>query len=314
MLSKKKPPPQEFFDAERPAAGSQRVGIRLGELALEIHGLDEALAGALATRYAPYADRETVGVGAVDIRFGLEEIEYFIDPPATPRFNEVRLEYDVERKRVRYLGYRVAGWFDVDGGNGVVLLARGSFEPPVSALENYVRSCVAWQAATRGGALVHAASAIWQDGGYLFYGESGAGKSTLCENTRRARVVTDDLSLLLPDSDGALKLIGSPFRGTYTGGEPVEGAYPVRAGFRLLRGDRPEVREVPRVRALSEFVGNLPFVAESFTRRPDLFASIHEAMAPIPLAHLYFTRDDRYWDAIEASGIGRPGGRNSSIG
>ena len=35
-----------------------------------------------------------------------------------------------QQGRVRYMGYRVAGWFDIDGAGGEVLLARGSFEPP----------------------------------------------------------------------------------------------------------------------------------------------------------------------------------------
>ena len=60
-----------------------------------------------------------------------------------------------------------------------VLLARGEYEPADRAIENYIRAAVAWRAAERGGALIHAASAAWEGRGYLFYGESGAGKSTL---------------------------------------------------------------------------------------------------------------------------------------
>ena len=60
------------------------------------------------------------------------------------------------------------------------------------------RAAVAWQAACRGGALVHGASAVRRDRAYLFYGESGAGKSTLSACNRRATVVSDDLSLVLP--------------------------------------------------------------------------------------------------------------------
>ena len=53
---------------------------------------------------------------------------------------------------------------------------------------------------------------------------------------------------------------------------------------------------------LGQLVGNLTFVAEAFDRRPDLFASVERAFATTPLAHLHFTRDDSYWDAIAAAG------------
>jgi len=166
-----------------------------------------------------------------------------------------------------------------------------------------VRAAVAWQAASRGGALVHAASAVHRGGGYLFFGPSGAGKSTLSAANRRARVVSDDLSLVLPGAEGSLELVGSPFRGTYEGGEPVEGRFPLRAGFRLIQADEPAVTEVSRPRVLGELVGNLPFVAEEFKSRPDLFRRVTEAFQAVPLRHLAFAKDERYWDAIEAAGL-----------
>ena len=139
--------------------------------------------------------------------------------------------------------------------------------------------------------------------GYLFYGESGAGKSTLSEANRRASVVSDDLSLVMPDDEGRPQLIGSPFRGTYTDGPAVKGRFPLAAGFRLIQAERAAVLDVPRLRAMSELVGNLPFVAELFERRPDLFASVQRAFADVPLAHLAFRKDDSYWDAIADAGL-----------
>ena len=48
-------------------------------------------------------------------------------------------------------------------------------------------------------------------------------------------------------------------------------------------------------------MGNLPFVAESFSTHPDLFRQVQRSFAEIPLAHLHFCKDDTYWDAIEAA-------------
>lgn len=290
----------EFFERPRPAAGEFTAALCLGPLEIEIGGLDRELAGLLRERYAPYSAQRAERSDALRVRLGLADRDYFFDPPGGIECVQVRIACDPGR--VRYLSYRVAGWFDMNGGRGLLLLARGDYEPTLRALENYVRAAVAWQAACRGGALVHAASAVLNDKAYLFYGESGAGKSTLSECNRRARVISDDLSLVLPGEAGGLDVVGSPFRGTYEGGPPVLGRFPLAAGFRLVQSPTAEVRAVQRTRAMAELVGNLPFVAEAFGARPDLFERTERSFARIPLAHLHFRKDDSYWDAIASAG------------
>lgn len=295
-------PPMDFFrTANRRRMGDGAISLRMGGLRLRLLGLDDDLERALRERFTVYCDDSDTGRSPclhVDVKS--EPRDYFIDPPERAEFNKVLIACD--GSRVRYLGYRVAGWFDIGPGRGELLLAEGTFEPPGRAIENYIRASVAWYAASLGGALVHAASAVLGGKGYLFYGESGAGKSTLSALNRRARIVSDDLSLVLPDA-GGLALVGSPFRGTYEEGGPVVGRFPLRAGFRIVKSPDVGVDPVPRVQALAELVGNLPFVAEAFHRRPDLFTALERAFEGIPLAHLRFRKDETYWDAIEASGL-----------
>ena len=151
---------------------------------------------------------------------------------------------------------------------------------------------------------MHGASAVRDGRAYLFYGESGAGKSTLSAASGRATVVSDDLTLLLPAASGGLEVVGSPFRGTYEGGPPVLGRFPLVAGFRIVKAPAASVRPVPRAVAFGQLVGNLTFVAEAFAKRPDLFAAVERAFAPVPLLHLHFRKDDSYWDAIDTAGLG----------
>ena len=63
----------------------------------------------MAERYGPYAGTSPDAGPGLTVRLGLEERDYFIDPPEAPALNPVLLACDGER--VRYLGYRVAGWF-----------------------------------------------------------------------------------------------------------------------------------------------------------------------------------------------------------
>jgi hypothetical protein len=276
--------------------------MSLAELRIEIEGLDAALAASLRDRYGVYADEGVEHENtALRVRFAREACDYFIEPPATAEFNPVWLACD--GSLIRYVGYQVAGWLDLRARRGEILLSRGHHEPELRALENYLRCAVAWSAAEQGGALVHAASLVRDGTAYLFYGESGAGKSTLSAVDTRARVVSDDLSLLLPAAGGGLDLVGSPFRGTYEQGAPVVGRFPLKAGFRIVKAKQAEVRPVPRALAFGQLVGNLTFVAEAFGERPDLFASVESAFALVPLFHLHFTKDDSYWDAISAAGL-----------
>jgi hypothetical protein len=291
----------EFFDRSLPSRGDEELRIELGRVRLTLSGLDGELKGELLKRYAPFEGHFEDSAGGLKVEVLDEARDYYIDPPEKAEFNPVLLACD--GTRIRYLGYRVAGWFDAPGGKGRLLLAHGEYEPAHRAVENYIRAAVAWQAASLGGAFVHAASAELNGRGYLFYGESGAGKSTLAECNRRARIISDDLSLLLPAGDGGIELVGSPFRGTYEGGEVVTGQFPLRAGFRIIKDERAAVKSVARIRALSELVGNLTFVADSFGARPDLFERLESIFKDIPLAHLHFRRDDSYWDAIERAGL-----------
>lgn len=291
-----------FFDEERPAAGSRSVEIVLGRVRIALGGLDDSLERALLVRFGPYASSGEGAGSALRVLLSRDARDYFLEPPASAEFNPVFLECD--GTRVRYLGYRVAGWFDAvpEGGRGALLLGRGAYEPEIRAIENFLRAAVAWRAASLGGALVHAASAVRRGRGYLFYGESGAGKSTLSAASRRGAVVSDDLSLVLP-GDSGLELVGSPFRGTYEGGDPVVGSFPLAAGFRIVQADRARVREAPRTVVFAGLIGNLPFVAEEFRRRPDLFEAVERAFEAVPLAFLDFRKDDSYWDAIEEAGL-----------
>jgi hypothetical protein len=293
------PPLAEHFQAAYPAAGDAVFVLKIGELVVRLRGLPSEVAARLVERFDRFS--EATFRSGLDVEVCDAGRDYYIDPPETSESNPVHLVCDGDR--VRFVGYRLAGVFDTSGSTGRVLLAHGNHEPADRALENYIRAAIAWQAAERGGALVHAASAVWNGKGYLFYGESGAGKSTLSESNRRALIVSDDLSLVLPDPQGGLQLVGSPFRGTYEEGERVVGSFPLVAGFRLIQADVARVEQVQRLRAMSELVGNLPFVAEGFGRRPDLFARLQGAFDSIPLMHLHFRKDDSYWDAIRQAGF-----------
>jgi hypothetical protein len=238
-------------------------------------------------------------------------VAHFIPPPPpgrveiNPVFVEARPEPGGDWA-VRASTYSAAARFSTRGGEGQLLVATPAIEPRERAVENITRIAVAWLAARRGGMLIHAAC-IERDGrAYVFFGQSGAGKSTLAALSRRGRVLTDDLTLLLP-GPGRIEAVGSPFRGTYKGGGPVHGRFPVAAFLRLRRaspGDPPQIEELAEIDAMPAVVANLPFVVDQLHAAPELFTSIESILRSVPIRLLRFHKhDDSYWDAVDRHGL-----------
>jgi hypothetical protein len=291
------PPSEDFFLRSRPPLGDRALHLHLGEIRIQLEDLDRDVEERLSARYAPYSHSGISGEPAFTIAVRREETDYFITPPPTAEVNPVLL--DLRGDTLSFLGYRLAARLLLGSNHGLAVLARGSYEPPERAFENLVRVTVAWQAALRGGALVHAASAVRDGRAYLFFGGTGAGKSTLAASSRRAQVVSDDLSLVLPGPAGSLRLVGSPFRGTFTGGPPIVGSFPVAAALGVMRSEEARVEEVPRSLAFAGLLANHPVVAEFFPQRTGLMEDLEKAFSGVAMARLHFRPDDSFWDAIE---------------
>jgi hypothetical protein len=309
------PPSDEAFDqlAGSPAPGDLCAGLLLPGLPVAFSRMDEEWHRAFLARYGPYAaDLPAGSAPTLTLAAGRTEVEHWVRPPSqdrmvlNPVFVEAHPEGATGHFQVRVCTYNVAARFRTDGGIGPALFARTDFEPRERSIENILRVAIAWLAATRGGLLMHAAS-IERDGrAWIFFGQSGAGKSTLAALSRRGRVISDDLTLLLPGQDGRLEVVGSPFRGTYAGGPPVLGRFPVAAALRLRKagpGEASSVEPLEPARALPDAFANLPFVVDQLHTSPELFASLETRMKSLPMHVLRFTlQGDSFWDAIEAAG------------
>lgn len=309
------PPAREFFSSnELTPAGTLTASLVLPGLSLTIDGMDEEWHAAFLTRYAGFANDGDVSKNDA-LRFSALTCrrDHFIEPPApgVVEYNPVFVEVEKlpgppsdGRWRVRMCTYDLAATFSTGAGSADnrVVLARGTFDPRERAVENLIRVTTAWTALSRGGLLMHSASIVHQDRAYLFFGQSGAGKSTLSAASRRGRVMSDDLTLMLPGASGRPEAVGAPFRGTYTGGEPVHGRFPVAAAFRLLKagpGEEARVETLDSGRALAVAMANLPFVVDQLHLGADVFARVERVLGAFPIRGLRFRKEnDSWWDAV----------------
>jgi len=282
-------------------------------LSISFSGMDASWHDAFLAKYAGFC-RDGVVETDPALTFTAEtcDRDHFIEPPAPGviEYNPVFVEVEAAapaggRWRVRMCTYDLAATFstgpDAGGGNRVVL-ARGSFDPRERAVENLIRVATAWLALSRGGLLMHSASIVHEGRAYLFFGQSGSGKSTLSAGSRRGQVISDDLTLMLPGASGEPEAVGAPFRGTYTGGDPVHGRFPVTAAFRLIKarpGEPARVEPTDRAHAMAVAIANLPFVVDQLHLGPEIFVRAERVLDAFPIRGLRFRKeDDSWWDAV----------------
>jgi len=151
--------------------------------------------------------------------------------------------------------------------------------------------------AERGGFLLHAASALRNGRVFLFSGVSGAGKTTLSRLAPPdVRVLTDEISYVLPDSRG-YRAYGTPFAGELARiGEnvsaPVAGLYlleKAQSNFLLTADDTSVFRALLR---------NVLFLSNDEDLVRMIFESCIHFVSTMPAYRMHFTPDARAWELI----------------
>lgn len=297
MADPKTPLEQSEFDKFRHPAGNRSARIDISGIAVEFDGLPDDLAATMQARYTPYIGPAT-GTGApLRLRVTTAPLDYFVPPGFAHRKEDYRVLTALDGRIFLFTSYRLAAWFDLDQRTGQVAVARGELDPGPRALENVLRSAVAWLAIDSGGLFVHGASIVRDGAAYLFFGPSGAGKSTLAAMSRSGEVISDDLTLVLRRPEG-LRASGGPFRGTYTAGAPVVGLFPVQGFYRLRKDERTFVRSGDAA-CFADLLGNLPWIVDQLPRHPHLIDRVRSLVEGAPFRYLHFRKDEDFWPAVD---------------
>ncbi|HYS05810.1 MAG TPA: hypothetical protein VEW47_11520 [Candidatus Dormibacteraeota bacterium] len=294
------PPHVEEFRAWTRPAGARAARIDISGIAVEFEGLPGPLADRMSVVYAPFIGPPTGAGRPLRLRMYEAPVEYFVRPGYRQgAWEEVyRMHTALEDGVFRTVSYRLASWIDVGRREGALALATGELDPPPRALENFLRSSVAWLTLDAEGFFLHGASIVRRGRAYIFYGPSGAGKSTLAAMNTEGEVISDDLTLVLRKPEG-LVAAGGPFRGTYRHGAPVVGTYPVAAFYRLRKDKAGEVRPDDGG-CFADLLGNLPFVVDQMPRYPHLIDRVRSLVSDARFGYLHFSKDEDFWPAIDA--------------
>lgn len=291
------PPSVEAFRAWARPAGARSARLDISGIAVEFEGLPDPLADRMAVAYAPYLGAPTGAGRPLRIRVFQAPVEYFVLPGFAPAWEVYRMYTALDGGLFRTVSYRLASWIDVTGRAGAIALASGDRDPAPRALENFLRSSVAWLAMDTGGFFLHAASIVRGGRCYLFYGPSGAGKSTLSAMNTEGEVISDDLTLVLQRPEG-LVAAGGPFRGTYTRGTPLVGMFPVAGFYRLRKDARTSVAQDDGG-CFADLLGNLPFVVDKLTAHSHLIDRVRSRVEGARFRYLHFRKDENFWPAVD---------------
>ena len=207
----------------------------------------------------------------------------------------------------------------------VWILERGDFEarwdqqsgrgevrrnPNPYAFDSVLRILHSLILASRGGFLLHAASAICGSAGkfpathqnadaraFVFSGVSGAGKTTLSRLAPPGvTLLSDEISYIRPSQDG-YSAFGTPFSGELA--EPGENCRaPVAALFFLEKGPENRVDGMPSAEAVRRLMRNILFFAEDRDLVERVFATACDFVQRVPIRSLTFYPDGRVWEEI----------------
>jgi hypothetical protein len=293
------PPPRDSF-RQLPVRGqAPDLGVEVGAWTYRLEGLDAALRNALHVHYGPFI-AASLSAACHRVRILEGGVDHFLPPDAAVPWRAHPLTLGWEGNLLKVRSYGFVGWVSIEESEGEMALSRSGFERGEWSVENYLRVCTAWKAVHEGGVLLHGASLVRWGRAWIFMGPSGSGKSTLAAMSRQGEVVSDDLTLVRRYPAG-FRVEATPFRGTYKGGKPLKGSFPLGGIYRIRQSKENRVSACPPDHAVASLLASSPFVVDQIERSGETLANLKHLAATHPVSYLHFSLDGNFWDVLGGS-------------
>lgn len=259
-----------------------RVVVEIGGLPISLHSEDRAFREMLKHRYrgflAPCCSPEF-------------ELDIELDEPTLK--NDEPDDVEVYRRDGEWFlrrGDFSATW-NIQSGQGRVTQSRNPY-----AIDSVLRILHTLILASRGGFLIHAASAIRNERAFLFAGVSGAGKTTISRLAPPGvTLLTDEISYVRKDDK--YSACGTPFAGELAKpGENVSA--PINAVFLLHKGPSHGIEPIAPADALRSLLRNVLFFSGDETLVKCVFESIYDFVSSVPVHRLTFAPEERVWELV----------------
>jgi len=263
-------------------------------LTVRFRGLDDALAGVIASQWAPFL---TGGDETPWLDVAVAASEHTIE---TGRPMRKSITGEVRDGGGRFRSDEGELAIDAEG-NARVRLGRGDDQWRFWGLSNLLAAALAVRLPSRPGALLHAAGVVVDGRAFLLIGPEGAGKSTFARMAGEggARVISDD-AVLVDGASGGLALLGSPTR-AHEATQLGPGRWPVAAVLHARWGTPPRLDRVGRLATEALLMANLPFLASGWGHDARLDALVPFLAGAVPHRALTFSPDPAFVAVLRAA-------------
>jgi hypothetical protein len=218
--------------------------------------------------------------------------------------NEYRIGIHHESSRVVMHGHQFKAVIQKGGVLHVELHVSEQADTGVvvSAIDNVVRTLVAYRLYLTDGLLLHSAAILADGEALVFFGRSGAGKSTISQAAHEAghQVLSDDLNAIVRQGDRywvrQLPLTGDFGRAGTIHSAPI----PLSGLYRLDRDLSPGgVHPMSRAHAAAALIACAPYVNVDPACRSTLLDFAVALTQAHPAAMFHFVRDNPFKDQLK---------------
>jgi hypothetical protein len=269
---------------------------------VRLEGLSSRQQSELAARYGIFARRRDDEAG-VDIRLAVRRSPrdaFLRVAPSGPAELYRLLSKEIDGSLMAW-SYEWAALWSRAAGEATLAATTGDREIFDRIIENFLRVVFAHEILERGGLLLHGAGVVRDGQAWLFFGPSGSGKTTVTTLSAGARILSDDLVMIVPGGRGFVAC-SVPFRGLLTPPAMSDRSYPVAGLFRLVKDSEDRVEPLDPARAVGELVQSLPFITDCPGAAPRMLEVASAVAGAAPVSTLRFRKDSTFWGVVENAG------------
>ncbi len=286
-----------FLDLPGPF-GPHDLSVRAAGISTLLEGLSSRQRAELAARYGIFARAAEDAAPDLRVRLSRSPRPSFLRVQSGAGPEMYRLLTRREGSDLLAWSYEWASSTRLDEGEGVLVVTSNERVVFDRAVENYLRVAFAHLALEKGGFLLHGAAVVRGGRAFVFFGPSGSGKTTVTALSKGARVLSDDLVMIVREGSG-FAAASVPFRGLLAPPASSSQSYELAGLFRLVKDSEHYLEELSRPRAAGEVVQSLPFVTERPEEAPRILEIVSDALQSVRVSRLHFRKDAEFWRVLE---------------